>query len=523
MKLFEKKARKEKNPLLQTYFVSLLSLILCVGMFMGTSFAWFTSDVTSADNQIYVGSLDLTLEHKTGVDAWTKVEGGHKILNPDIFWEPGYTAIEWLKLTNTGDLSFHYRLKMASIDPNNVLGEIGQYFVVYACEGTYNKPASFEELQADASWKYVGTLTDVMYGKSILAGKMDKSGAPSTEFGFAIHLNENADASIMKKTLAGITVKLEAWQMGQESDAFGNDYDRMVSTAEELTAAFAEGGKIILRNDITIPAEVGTVILPEGKAVTLNLNGYTLSREESQTGRMLQMSSNSSLTINAEGSLVSLTGLGLVEFVAGVKNASVTLNGGTYDGDIHNGALVRLREGNENIVLNMNDVTATLINGWVVSSAGMTGTDSLKLNVQGGSYKALKGFELYNTVANIADTKIDTFSWALLCGDATVKNTEIIVSGAGTIADDPVPAAVAVMGEKTLSITGGSITVSGNTGAVAALVCNSGGHLKLDGVSVTTDGSLELYRDDNVAQGKGYSSSVTMTNVTHDGVAVTLP
>lgn len=276
MKFFVKKERKEKDPLLQTYFVSLLSLVLCVGMFMGTTFAWFSSDVTSADNQIYVGALEVKLEHRADDGVWTQVAGDHKILDPNIFWEPGYTAIEWLKLTNTGDLSFNYRLKMASTDPNNVLGEIGRHFVVYACEGTYNKPESFEALKADTeNWKYIGTLAEVMAGKSILSGVMDESVTSVTQFGFAIHMNQDADAAVMKKTLAGISVKLEAWQMGQETDAFGGDYDRMVATAQELTTALLEGGKVILSEDIDVGTE--KIYVKAGKTVSLDLNGKTLS------------------------------------------------------------------------------------------------------------------------------------------------------------------------------------------------------------------------------------------------------
>lgn len=275
MKFFAKKERKEKNPLLRTYFVSLASLVLCVGMFMGTTFAWFSSDVISQDNQIYVGTLEVTLEHRADDGTWTQVAGDHKILDPDIFWEPGYTAIEWLKLTNIGDLSFNYRLKMASTDPNNVLADLGDHFVVYACQGTYNKPESFEALQADENWTRIGTLADVMNGKTILSGTMEKTAATVTEFGFAIHMNENADAAIMEKTLAGITVKLEAWQMGQETDAFGMDYDRMVATAQELTEALEEGGKVILNNDIAVGTQ--RLYVRSGKTVTLDLNGHTLS------------------------------------------------------------------------------------------------------------------------------------------------------------------------------------------------------------------------------------------------------
>ena len=50
------KQPKVKSMLLQTYFTSLLCLILCVTMFFGTSYAWFTSEVNNSANETYVGT-----------------------------------------------------------------------------------------------------------------------------------------------------------------------------------------------------------------------------------------------------------------------------------------------------------------------------------------------------------------------------------------------------------------------------------------------------------------------------------
>ena len=45
---------------------SVISLILCFSMLVGTTFAWFTDSVTSANNVIVAGNLDLTLEYWNG-------------------------------------------------------------------------------------------------------------------------------------------------------------------------------------------------------------------------------------------------------------------------------------------------------------------------------------------------------------------------------------------------------------------------------------------------------------------------
>lgn len=297
MKPFAKKEKKQKDPLLQTYFVSLLSLVLCVAMFLGTTFAWFSSDVTSQDNQIFVGTLSVKLSHwGKGYTEWKTVDASEKILDPDIRWEPGYTTVEWLKLENTGDLALNYRLKMASTAANaeTVLAAIGQYFTVYAnTAATYEKydgeknfdeakPTNFQDLISDENWVKVGTLAEVMAGKSIVTGQMDPKAKDATEnpvvqFAVAIHMAEStpADPEIMGKNLENISVKLEAWQDNKEEDVFGADYDHLITSAEDLKAAFMAGGDAILMEDVDMGE--GNLTLTKGKTLTLNLNGHDVS------------------------------------------------------------------------------------------------------------------------------------------------------------------------------------------------------------------------------------------------------
>ena len=320
MKFFVKKEKKQ-DPLLQTYFVSLLSLVLCVTMFLGTTFAWFSSDVTSQDNQIFVGTLSVKLSQMKDVD-WAEVGGAttlaagqedpNLILPKDVRWEPGYTFITWLKVENPGDLSANYRLKMALdtaaatyTESKTALDAVGGNFVVYANTSVtyenYIKPAKFEDMTKEGSgWDYVGTLAEVMAGKSIVSGKLNGAeegeAAPSKEFAFAIHMNDDTPAStdIMGAKLQGITVKLEAWQASGEEDSLGVDYDRFVSTPEELAAAFAEGGKVILIDDVEL---TDALMVPAAKEVYLNLNGYTISQTKACTESYQMISNYGTLTV----------------------------------------------------------------------------------------------------------------------------------------------------------------------------------------------------------------------------------
>ena len=137
---------KVKNVLLQAYFTSLLCMVLCVTMFLGTSYAWFTSEVENAGNEIYIGTLKVGLDKKTGAsdDAWSSLSEKNeqgvnttKLFDGNIRWEPGYTSLETIRVTNLGDLAFKYSLDFVAGAGKDSMGN-SQYVVelVMTEEGT---------------------------------------------------------------------------------------------------------------------------------------------------------------------------------------------------------------------------------------------------------------------------------------------------------------------------------------------------------------------------------------------------
>ena len=61
-------------------FSSVVALVLCFTMLLGTTFAWFTDSVTSANNVIQSGNLDVVLEYKSNwSDGWVTVDENTKI------------------------------------------------------------------------------------------------------------------------------------------------------------------------------------------------------------------------------------------------------------------------------------------------------------------------------------------------------------------------------------------------------------------------------------------------------------
>ena len=70
----------------KAFFTSMLVLLMCLAILVGTTFAWFTDSV-STRSKIQAGTLDVQLL-KDGVDISDSEE---KVFDYNL-WEPGYTA-----------------------------------------------------------------------------------------------------------------------------------------------------------------------------------------------------------------------------------------------------------------------------------------------------------------------------------------------------------------------------------------------------------------------------------------------
>ena len=95
---------------------SVLSLVICAAMLVGTTFAWFTDSVTSGRNTIVAGNLDVELEYATvdGTGAltdWTSVDDATDLF-ADGLWEPGYAQVVYLRVSNLGTLALKYQFSI---------------------------------------------------------------------------------------------------------------------------------------------------------------------------------------------------------------------------------------------------------------------------------------------------------------------------------------------------------------------------------------------------------------------------
>ena len=127
----------KKHTTKRALWISALALLLCVSMLVGATFAWFTDSVTSANNIIKSGNLDIELEYWNGT-AWVDVEGASDILTNEL-WEPGVTEVAYLRVANAGSLALKYQLgiNIRSEEKGvNLVGTVSAWKDVDYIEGT---------------------------------------------------------------------------------------------------------------------------------------------------------------------------------------------------------------------------------------------------------------------------------------------------------------------------------------------------------------------------------------------------
>jgi predicted ribosomally synthesized peptide with SipW-like signal peptide len=111
-----------KKATKRALLTSVMALVMCVVMLVGTTFAWFTDTVSTGVNKIQAGNLDIELQMKEG-NSWVPAEGktlqfkkaaGHE--SEEVLWEPGcrYELPE-LRIVNKGNLALKYKITVNGV------------------------------------------------------------------------------------------------------------------------------------------------------------------------------------------------------------------------------------------------------------------------------------------------------------------------------------------------------------------------------------------------------------------------
>ena len=255
----------KKKTLKKALLSSVLALVLCFTMLIGTTYAWFTDSVTSSGNIIKSGTLNIDLGIKTGTDddyVSVKENPTKKAFDYDK-WEPGYT--EWVnaKVTTTGNLALKYTMKIKANGAVSALAEVIDVYykpeeVAILADG---REASLAQLTR------LGTLADALAGTIVINDTLIP-GTNDADFAtLALHMQESAGNEYQDKSIGtSFSLQILATQYTYEEDSFDDQYDALaeypvqaveVTDASGLLAALADGAKSI----VLAPGDYGTLTL----------------------------------------------------------------------------------------------------------------------------------------------------------------------------------------------------------------------------------------------------------------------
>ena len=233
---------------------SVMALVMCVVMLVGTTFAWFTDTASTAVNKIVAGNLDVDIVDKEGISLDGKtLSFVNKDDQSNILWEPGATFFtQGFKIVNKGNLALKYKVVVS--------GKTGDAKLLNA-------------IKFDVVTEKTKEATEALAEEGNLLKQNDSAPANDGVYYYLRgHMDENAGNEYKNLTLDGISITVYATQYAHEYDSFGNQYD---VKAGEDTAYYTLAGFNALTK---IPDGVKTVYVDlGGKSLQ---NGLTIGNAD---------------------------------------------------------------------------------------------------------------------------------------------------------------------------------------------------------------------------------------------------
>ena len=259
-----------KKATKRALLTSVMALVMCVVMLVGTTFAWFTDTASTAVNKIQAGNLDIELVDKDGVELdsatalkW-KTEDTGKVL-----WEPNCKyELEGFQIKNAGNLAVKYKVVLKATD--------------------ITKTADGKSLLDVIDWTIkldgteVTTVTSDMVKNGLVNGVeilVDKVLAPESRSGVISvtgHMDSNAGNDYQGLEIGGFGITVLATQASYEKDSIDEKYDENatypVTNSADLVAAIADAtaGSVVSLTSGTFPLPTASIV---GEGVTIAGNG----------------------------------------------------------------------------------------------------------------------------------------------------------------------------------------------------------------------------------------------------------
>ena len=349
-----------KKATKRALLTSVMALVMCVVMLVGTTFAWFTDTASTGVNKIVAGNLKVDIVDATDTSKSLTAQGeklnfisageGDEVKKGEaILWEPNCTYLtEGFQIKNGGNLALKWKVEInkdrvtnsvvgSEVTPSKSLLEVIDFSIVDASGNTVD--------------------IDNFTGHIRPADGSDANTGLSGVYKIKAHMDANAGNDYQNLTLDGISITVYATQDTVENDSFDDQYDKyatyapsnrryVVTSHEEAKSAFAAGGSIsfdhYFEGDETKTKASDRLVIQYPSVIELNEAIHVPgSLEDSANWAEFFINADTTINASSRGGVFCSDKVGETNpdyiggpYVAHVngENIVVTVNGGFYHG-----------------------------------------------------------------------------------------------------------------------------------------------------------------------------------------------
>ena len=324
-----------KKATKRALLTSVMALVMCVVMLVGTTFAWFTDTASTGVNKIQSGNLDVKLMYSTDMQTWKEATDQTKLFDDNALWEPGYTQVVYLKVVNAGNLALKYEAGFSknytSNRGKNVNGDwyrVDNYLKIGTAE-TETKFANREDVWSAIAATEKTLAKDVMLTDGWITLKAGESSKP---FAVAIYMptsvgNEANASRLRPSSVSGLGIEVRATQATVENDSFGTDYDANAATV--LNRVEYTDGEHTVTGNIQANGTAGAIHGTGTAKITVDAT-TVYGTYVSNYAMAVCASSRSEITIKGGDFANQAPAGSALSLIYAEDNAKITIEGGTF-------------------------------------------------------------------------------------------------------------------------------------------------------------------------------------------------
>ena len=255
---------------------SFLMIVTCCLLFAGTTFAWFSDSVSSNNNVITAGNLDVEVEYTLDGKTWADLDGAEDMFQKSL-WEPGHTEVAVLKVNNVGSLALKYSAQLKIVE--ELIGKTKEGKDIKLSDYLNIKKLTFAEAGVDPIFGNIAERAieaafakenGIAYGEAAKFSNVNELEAEKHLLAGETHyiaiqidmpetIGNEANHDGVNVPSVSIAIDVVATQFNYEQDSFGPDYDAnapypviatKVSDAASLKDELADGGSVVFTDNI---------------------------------------------------------------------------------------------------------------------------------------------------------------------------------------------------------------------------------------------------------------------------------